>query len=195
MSKQTSRRRTLKLIGGSAVGLTGLTGTTAAEENTTETTEKEEGKSVEVPDSYENVSSFTVYEGQDLEWDVPEDKPLTTQSHCPGNGGLHWTPGFTWEGVTFEFNVKDCPDTCEWEVTVTALNQTYGLVTSDDCETNEYLSVGVKPLKFSGSVSREQVVWGSTAMVIVEADITVEYYHPTNGWQEKDISWELEGEE
>lgn len=191
--RQPSRRRALQLIGGSTVGLIGLTGLSAAQESPTAGRNRKDGKSLDVPDGYENVRSFVVYEGSNLSWHLPEKRELSVQSHCPGNGGLHWGPGFTWQGVTFEFTVRDCPDTCEWEVSITALNQTYGLVTSDDCETEEHFSVGVYPLQFEGEIQREQVAFGSTVFVIVSADITITYYSPWNGWQQRNVSWELTG--
>lgn len=169
------------MTGASAIASLGMTGHAAGASGLDD---DEEERLREIAKSDE---SFVVFEGEDLEWEEPDETEQGPRlfDHCPSGDGLHWNPGVTAWGYGIDFTIEDCPDSCEWEASASILGQSYGLATNDECEAKEVFSVGVKPLRMSGSIRREQLFWGSTIFVIVSLEATVEYYSPWNGWQEK----------
>jgi hypothetical protein len=210
----SSRRKVLKLVSGSSLATIGFAGTAAADsspkkapDDDDDDDDDDEEDSVlsdliqeekrEVYKAAQSENSLVVLEGEELGVKETTSQTPRVQSHCPSGDGLHWNYVITQLAKAAEFEIKDCPDTCDWKVSVTVAGQTYEVVDGDECEAEHNISMGVTPLQIEGEVERELITAGPipTTIIIYRFDRTITYYSPFSGWQTKEVDTTLSDEE
>lgn len=200
---KSTRRKTLRLLSASGVGLVGVASSSAAADKTESQQGDEEhtiaeGTSGYVTSDEETPDWFTLKSAGDAKWNIgdftkKQNHGISPADHlnCAGDQ-LDWGGSIYYRGIDITLHLDHCAGTCNWEFEIGALGQSYSTGQVRNCDTRETLSFGIHPFNFD-VVTRAHNPGGWTDTVDYwTINIEVDYYSIWNGWETKTWSFDID---